>query len=182
MLVDPCVDQNTGKRRIFWTTVDACGSYFQCGEECSIPGLKYIDDDSKVEGGRTIENDQWQRSLILNILNTRARAQEPCPTPMAVFGHWSESYRDDNLYIGTRLYETAEKPYYKITDAIKAIGAAIKADVGKLMVLGVVDKADVEVTYRGHNRVDVVITTVVRNVRHVLNLSGTYVSDSWVWH
>jgi hypothetical protein len=180
MINDPCVDQNTGRRRIFWTTVDSCGSYVQCGEECSLPGLRYINQPE----GRTIESDrdQWLRSLILNILNTRARTAAPCPTPMAVFGHWSESYRDDKLYVGSRLYETAEKPYNKITDAVKAIGAAIRADMGKLLILKLAENVEVEVTYKGGNRVDVVIATVVRNVRHVLNLSGTYASDSWVWH
>ena len=101
---------------------------------------------------------------------------------MAVYGHWSESYRDDGLYIGSRVYDTADRPYYKITDAVKAIGAAIKADLSKLEILGLVDGVGVEVTYKGGNRVDVIITTVVRNVRHVLNLSGTYASDTWVWH
>lgn len=178
MITDPCVQQNAGRRRIFWTTVDACGDFVMCGQQCSIPGLKYIDK----EEGRTIENDQWLRSLILNILNTRARTDERCPSPAAVFGHWSESYRDDRLYIGSRLYNAAAKPYFKITDAVKAIGAAIQSDMGKLLVLKIADDVDVKVEYAGGNRVNVVITTLVRNVRNVLNLSGTYASDSWVWH
>lgn len=175
---DPCIDQNIGRRRIFWTTQDACGTYFQCGQECSFPGMKYVDE----EQGRTISNDGWLRGLILNILNTRARTTEPCPTPVAVFGHWSESYRGDGLYIGSRMYDAASKPYYKVTDAVKAIGAAIKGDMGKLIMQKLADKVEVEVFYRGRNRVDVEITAVVRNVRHVLNLSGTYATDTWVWH
>lgn len=156
----------------------SCGSYNQCGVECNLPGLQYVEQ----EGGRTIANTDWMRSLILNILNTRARTDENCPNPVAVFGHWSESYRNDGLYVGSRMYNAASKPYYKITDAVKAIGAAIKSDLGKLTVLGLADNVGVEVFYRGGNRVDVVITTMIRNVRHVLNLSGTYASDTWVWH
>lgn len=178
MLEDSCVTQNIGNRRIFWTTRESCGSYDVCGVPCNLPGLEYVD----TEEGRTISNDQWLRSLVLNILNTRARTTVKCPTPMAVYGHWSESYRGDGMYIGTRIYDVAEKPYYKITDAVKAIGAAVKADLAKLTIMGVADGVGVEATYMGSNRVNIVITTVVRNVRHVLNLSGTYASDSWVWH
>lgn len=178
MIVDPCVDQNTGRRRIFWTTQESCGTFYNCGSECSLPGLKYVDSPE----GRTISNDAWLRGLILNILNTRARTNVPCPNPVAVFGHWSDSYRGDGLKVGSTVYDAAEKSYYKITDAVKAIGAAIKADMAKLVILNVADTVEVETVYMGGNRVAVEIIAVVRNVRHSLNLSGTYASDTWVWH
>ncbi|MGY2987720.1 phage GP46 family protein [Bradyrhizobium sp. USDA 4508] len=178
---DPCLDQNVGRRRIFWTTrPDVCGGYIQCGVECSIPGLEYQDVEEP-PGGRTIRNDDKLRSLILNILNTRARTDLRCPSPAAVYGHWSESYRDDGLYIGSRLWNVAAKPYVRITDAVKAIKAAVTADMAKLMVTGVADSVEVDATYRGRNRVDIVITAVARGASHVLNLSGTYSSDTWVW-
>jgi phage gp46-like protein len=178
---DPCLGQNVGRRRIFWTTrPEVCGSYILCGVECAIPGLEYEDTDDPA--GRTIKNDEWLQSLILNILNTRARTDLRCPSPAAVYGHWSESYRDDGLYIGSRLWNAASKSYIRVADSVKAIAAAIKADMAKLIAMGVADSVDVDAVYRGRNRVDVTITAVVRNARHVLNLSGTSASDTWVWH
>ena len=69
--------------------------------ECAIPGLDYEDmadpypdqglPGQVSRGFRTIRNDDWLRGLILNILNTRARNDRRCPTPAAVYGHWSES-------------------------------------------------------------------------------------------
>lgn len=310
-LIDPCITQNLGRRRVFWTTQpQACGDFVLCGVLCSIPGLEYEDkpplpappgppelvinggfDDasgwtlnggasiaggilscdgsgfgravrpaaegltpgdyhyavdvltnaggtqveitiggsstgfsgtghfegtitiasvanqSVVVGGeevvcsfdnfsvkravavlppeppqRTIKNNDWLRGMILNILNTRARTDLKCPTPAAVFGHWSESYRDDNMYIGTTLWNAAEKKYIRMADAVKAIGAAIKADVSKLVALGVADTVDVEATYRNSTRVDVVVTVTHTTQRHVIDLSGAYTSDTWVWH
>ncbi|MGY3615656.1 phage GP46 family protein [Bradyrhizobium sp. USDA 10063] len=176
---DPCLAQNTGRRRIFWTTrVEVCGNYTLCGEPCTIPGLEYEDSES----GRTIKTDEWLNGLILNILNTRARTDAKCPSPAAVFGHWSESYRDDGLYIGSRLWNAASKAYVRVADAVKAIQAAVQADMGKLIAMGVADSVDVSATYRGRNLVEVLVTATVMNNRHVLSLSGHFVSGTWVWH
>jgi phage gp46-like protein len=192
LITDPCLEQNKGRRRVFWTTQqEACGEYFLCGNECSIPGLQYVDnDDPYVEPGtlpsssgyRTIMNTDWILSLILNILNTRARNDSRCPSPTAVYGHWSESYRTDNLWIGSRLWNAAEKSYIRVADSVQAIQAAIEADMGKLVVLGVADSVSVEATYQGRNSVVVIVSATKTNVRHVLNLSGTFVSDTWIWH
>lgn len=176
--IDPCLEQAIGNRRIFWTTMDSCGRYSLCGEECVIPGLQYID---KTEG-RTISNDDWLRSLVLNILNTRARTDLRCPAPAGTYGHWSESYRDDGLYIGSRLWNAAEKNYSRVLDGVKAIGAAIRSDVGKLVILKLADDVEVDVVYKGRSRVDVTITILSRTVRRTVNLAGTYTSDSWVWN
>lgn len=178
-----CLDSTDGHRRVFWTTLDSCGRYNLCGAECSIPGLLYEDKPTAdLPKGRTIANTDWIRSLVLNILNTRARTDLKCPTPAGTYGHWSESYRDDGLYIGTRVYNVAEKPYARILDGVKAIGAAIRSDVSKLVILGIADDVDVDVLYRGRSRVDVVITVIARSVRRTVNLAGTYSSDKWVWN
>lgn len=183
MFDDPCLGQNAGRRRIFWTTQQAaCGEYFLCGHECSIPGLEYVEKDGEPDGLRTIKNDNWLLSLILNILNTRARTDLRCPSPAAVYGHWSESYRDDGLWIGTRLWNAADKTYIRVTDSVKAVQAAIQADMGKLVMLDLADNVTVEAFYRGRNTVEVIVTATKMNARHVLNLSGTFVSDTWVWH
>lgn len=180
-VLDPCLEQNVGRRRRFWTTQpDVCGEYDLCGVPCAIPGLEY-QEVAEVADGRTIKTDDWLRSLILNILNTRARTDLRCPAPTAVFGHWSESYRNDGLYIGSRLWNAAAKPYVRIADAVKANRAAIVADLAKLVALNVADSVDVEVTYRGRNRADVTITAIRLKTSTVLRLSGEYSTDTWIW-
>lgn len=164
-------------RRVFWTTMESCGRYTVCGADCSIPGLQYVD----TAEGRTIRNDDWIASLVLNILNTRARNDIKCPTPAGTYGHWSESYRGDGLYIGSRMYNAADKKYMRVLDGVKAIGAAIRSDVSKLVILGIATEVDVDVVYRGRSRVDVTIVVIVRSVRYTLNLSGIYATDRWVW-
>lgn len=182
-LIDPCLTEHLGRRRIFWTTQPhACGDFVQCGVLCSIPGLEYENNSEKVEGGRTIKNNDWLRSIILNILNTRARTDVKCPAPTAVYGHWSESYRGDSMYIGTTLWNAAEKKYVRMADAVKAIKAAVTADVNKLVALGVADSVEVDATYRNSTRVDVTVKVSYTNQRHVIDLSGAYTSDTWVWH
>jgi hypothetical protein len=173
-----CLPSTEGRRRVFWTTMDSCGRYSLCGAECSIPGLQYVESSE----GRTISNDDWLRSLILNILNTRARSDLKCPTPAGTYGHWSESYRGDGLYIGTRVYNAAEKAYARVLDGVKAIGAAIRSDVGKLIILKLADDVEVDVVYRGRSLVEVTVTVVLRSVRKTVNLSGTYTTDTWVWN
>lgn len=130
---------------------------------------------------RSIRNDQWLRGLILNILNTRARTDSKCPAPSAVYGHWSESYRTDDLYIGSRLWNAASKSYIRIADAVSAIEAAVRADMGKLVVLGLVDSVQVEANYGGSNSVRVSVTAITVQAQHVLNLSGNLVSGEWAW-
>lgn len=176
--VDPCLDQNIGRRRLFWSTIErSCGEYNVCGFDCAIPGLQYVDSPE----GRTIRNDERLKSLALNILNTRARTDAKCPSPVAVYGHWSESYRSDNLWIGSRLWNAVDKSYFKTDDAVKAIGAAVKGDMMKLTALGVADDVQVETTYIGRSTVEIVISITVNRVKQVLNLSGTYATDTWIW-
>jgi phage gp46-like protein len=181
VLTDPCFDQKVGQRRIFWTTrAQACGSYNTCGVECAIPGLEY--EKSSEPDGRTIKTDDWLQGLILNILNTRARTDARCPTPAATYGHWSESYRDDGLYIGSTLWNAAEKSYVRTADAVKMIGAAVRADMGKLIALGIAQSVEVEATYRGSNSVAVAVTVTTTTGRSRINLAGSFVSETWVWH
>jgi len=160
-----------------------------CGE-CVVPGLEYQDSDQPYpdqdlppasSGYRTIRNDEWVNGLILNILNTRARTDIKCPTPAGTYGHWSESYRDDGLYIGTTLWNAAEKSYIRIADSVKAIEAAVRADMGKLIALGVAESVEVEATYRGSGLVNVLVKVTTRTGRSTVNLSGSFVSETWVW-
>lgn len=178
-LFDPCVQPTARSRRLFWATQShACGQDQSCGETCSLAGLEY----EEVEGGRTIKTTDWVRSLILNILNTRARSDVPCPTPNAVFGHWSESYRTDGLHIGTRVWNAASKSYPRIADSVIAIRAAIQADLSKLVAMGVVTSIDVAAEYIGKNQIAVEIVTTASTGRSQINLSGAFVTGNWAWH
>jgi phage gp46-like protein len=187
MIENPCITQNIGRRRVFWATQQAaCGKYIVCQTECDIPGLVYeTSEEPYIEPGgpfRTIKTDGWLQGLILNILNTRARNDVRCPNPAAVFGHWSESYRDDNLYIGSTLWNAAEKKYIRVADSVKAIEAAVRADMHKLIALGIAESVDVEANYRGANAVTVIVTAYTSSGRSRINLSGAFVTESWVWH
>jgi phage gp46-like protein len=182
-----CLRDQPPRRRIFWTTQpEACGDYMLCGYECDIPGLIYTDGDDLPAGlepgSRSIANHEWLRGLVLNILNTRARSDLKCPTPAGTYGHWSESYREDNLYIGARFWNAAEKSYVKINDSVKAIGEMIKADLHKLVQMGVAAAVEVKATYVGSGTVEVV-TTVTSPVSGsiVLNLAGAFVASGWEW-
>lgn len=180
MIDDPCTSEQIGRRKLFWATrQQACGDYVVCGVVCAIPGLEYV--DGVAEGERTISTEGWLQGLVLNILNTRARTDMPCPAPQAVFGHWSESYRKDNLYIGSTLWNAAAKPYVRTADVVKAVGAAVKADMAKLVALGIAQSTEVTATYRGQGTVEVVVVVITVTGRSTLNLSGTFVSETWVW-
>ena len=145
MQVDPCLDQNVGRRRIFWTTGRRRAASYNAVRRRSArfrAGVRgyadpYPDRICRQQRFRTIKNDEWLHGLILNILNTRARTDVRCPTPAAVYGHWSESYRDDDLYIGSTMWNAAEKSYIRTADCVKAIDAAVRADMGKLIAHGI---------------------------------------------
>jgi phage gp46-like protein len=182
-----CLDKDVGRRRIFWTTrPEACGDHDMCGYQCAIPGLEYVyiqDEVTRAEIGRTISNDEWVRGLILNVLNTRARNDRPCPSPASVYGHWSESFFREGewLYIGSTLWNAAEKLYARCQDAVKAIEAAIRADMGKLIAQGIIQSVVVHAVYHRQSHVDVVIDTVTSTGRTRIDLSGAFVSESWIW-
>jgi hypothetical protein len=179
-----CLAPQSGRRRIFWTTQPSCGTYPLCGVDCVIPGLVYEDSEEPTtlpNVPRTIANNDWLRSLVLNILNTRARTDLNCTTPAAVYGHWSESYAQNGLYIGSTLWNAAAKSYSRISDSVKAINAAIKADMSKLTIQKLADSVDVETVYSRGSTVAVTITVNLSNTRHVINLSGSIASDTWMW-
>lgn len=147
-----------------------------------LPGLEYIEStDPKQPDGRTIRNDNWLNSLVLNILNTRARTDNKCPSPLGIYGHWSESYRTDNLYIGARFWNAVEKAYRNNAAATRAITSAVQADLSKLVSLKLVNTVHVEPVERGYGAVALIVTLTTVNTTHVLNLSGSFAAGEWVW-
>jgi phage gp46-like protein len=131
---------------------------------------------------RTILNTDWLNSLVLNILNTRARTDLKCPTPAGIYGHWSESYREDGLYVGSRFWNAAERPYARIADATRAIGAVIEADLHKLIQMRVASKVKVDTIYAGNNQIQVDVTvTSASGADTVIKLMGAIVVGGWEW-
>src|SRR5262245_26348080 len=124
MPIDRCAPLPVQRRHYFWATQPApCGEYVECGEHCGIPGLVYVEHPN----GRSISTDSLIRSLILNIINTKARDPlAKCIPPIAVGGHWSESYREDNLKSGTRIWSTAQYPVSRIQDATNLLKAQLQ--------------------------------------------------------
>jgi len=174
-----CLEANLGRQRSFWSTQpDACGESVLCESSCVIPGLTYVDS----EDGRTISNDDWLRGLLLNILSTRARSDQKCPSPSAVYGHWSESYRQDGLHIGSRIYDTAERSYRRTNDSVNAICTMVKADAAKLVAMGLATAVDAVCTYRGGSVVDVIITlSASSGGRKTINFAGALSPGGWEW-
>lgn len=131
---------------------------------------------------RTILNTDWMNSLILNILNTRARSDLKCPAPGAVYGHWSESYREDTLYIGAKFWNAAEKKYARVEDGARAIGAVIEADLNKLIQMKVAVAVSVKAQYIDMNQVGVeILVTSAANINTKINLTGAIVVGGWEW-
>jgi predicted metal-dependent phosphotriesterase family hydrolase len=79
------------------------------------------------------------------------------------------------------LWNAAEKSYVRCSDGVKAIGAAVRADMGKLISMGIATAVDVDAKYIGSNSAGITVTVTTATGRSVLNLSGTFVSETWVW-
>lgn len=177
-----CSVNPLSRLRSFWTTQpNACGEYQACGDQCGIPGLQYIDS----EEGRTIANNNWLYSLVLNILNTRAR--EPvvkCGAYVSgVGGHWSESYREDGLYTGTTIWSYQRQTASSISEITKMLSVQLQADMAKLVKMGVASSVDVSVTYKGSNKVEAVITvsSLLVGDSTTIALTSERVANEWVW-
>jgi len=54
--------------------------------------------------------------------------------------------------------------------------------MNKLVAMGVADRVEVKTTYRGSNSVSVDITVYTKVGQSQVNLSGSFVSESWIWH
>jgi hypothetical protein len=164
----------------------SCGEYTSCGDPCGIPGLRYIDQDLHPTGKnpRTIAVNDWLYSLVLNILNTRAR--EPgvkCGVSTTnVGGHWSESYREDGLYNGTMIWTRRHKTYSSIQEAIRLLKVQLQSDMGKLIKMKVASSVEVTVTYKGKNKVEatIVIISPIAD-ENILTLTSERISSDWVW-
>lgn len=165
MAVD-CNARLVERKRPFWATQPcACPSTVDaCGQECCTPGLTFVDSPQ----GRTLATDNWILGLVLNILNTEKRIPNNLcgVNPMAIKGHWSESFIDGGfgLYggaaegyrVGTGLYQL-DTTKMRVNEAIAHIEAVLQTDMQKLVGLGVATSVSVTAEYLGRQRIAVEI-------------------------
>lgn len=154
------------RSKCFWATQPCgCGNTTDsCGNDCCVPGLRI----ERQGTAKTILNDNWVQSLILNILNTDKRVS---PTicgyrPNAVKGHWSESFigRGNGLNgkatsgyrVGTGIRQINTKGL-RVTEIRARFEAELTASMQKLVLLGVAASVRVEVEYRGGNAFSAII-------------------------
>jgi len=178
------VDCNTpvqGRRRIFWTTQpDACGETRDCHANCGSTGLRsYVPEGQE---GRTFATNDYVRGLAINILLTDARKDpRACGyNPGAIAGHWSDSFRDDGLRVGTSLRDIPAQK--SIADSIKLIQATMNFALQKLVSYGVARSVSVAVKYAGGN-VFLAETEILGSdgTSSKVNINGSRISNSWVW-
>ena len=137
---------------------------------------------SPCEHPRTIANNDYVRSLALNMLMTDARKTDrTCGyRPGAMNGHWSESYITNGGPIGTELrYAPTER---SIADSVNTIKAYITATMQKLITYGVALSVEVTAVYKGGNKMAVNIVFTGRSgEKSNVGISGTRMANSWAW-
>lgn len=166
-------------RRKFWSTQpEACGSEQICGDDCSVAGLNFVE----TAEGRTIATNDYVRGLALNILMTNGfREDRECGyRPSTRGGHWSDSFRKDGGKSGSSFRYIPIS--YSINETISLIRAHLIKDMSKLIDYGVATKVDVDVTYKGRQRISAVIDIHGHGDEKTnVGMSGTRLKNSWVW-
>lgn len=198
---DTCAPEGR-ERRIFWATQpDACAPQELCPDAyntslCGTPGLQLIEVCDEVQMaqlgchapcqappiGRTIVTANWVEGLLLNILGTDMRRDDDeCGhLPGRRGGHWTDSFRSDNLLSGTRLRHIS--PNCSVVDMISQVQAAIDEAGAKLMQWGVARSVTVAVTYRGRNTLQADISIIGESGERLrVGLSGSRLANGYVW-
>ena len=193
------------RRRTFWTTqLTACGTHDgECNASCGSPGLSFVPvtctddicecctppdvnpqclDAAQKRLPRTFVTTEWIKSLALNILMTDARLEDkPCGyVPGTQGGHWSESFRTDNLKIGSLVRNL---PFAaSMRESIALVKARLIVDMTKLVTMGLATSIKVEVTYTGGRQAhaDIIIYGQSGDENRV-GLSGTRLNNTWAW-
>ncbi|QBQ72051.2 virion-associated protein [Agrobacterium phage Milano] len=175
-----CTVDVADRRKRFWTTqIAACGtSSDDCGD-CARPGLQLM---CNGQGQVTVSTDNYAVGLALNILLTDAsKADTGCGwTPGNRGGFWGDSFRSDNLRSGSKIRQVPTRT--SMRETVSLIRAYALDDLKKLVTYGVAKSVDVDLTYRGSNKIDmtVIIQGVDGNESRV-GLTGERISNAWVW-
>ncbi|UPT53297.1 putative structural protein [Synechococcus phage Ssp-JY38] len=208
-MTDICAASGQTRRRIFWTTQPApCGTDVECGTECGRPGLRYMfpsDPDNRcgppgcadhtirpecigdtrtdyLINGLTIDTSDWLRGIIINMLMTDGKVpNSACGyLPGAQGGHWSESFREDSLPVGTLMRSVT--PTGSIREQVQLVAAYAQATVQRLLDLGVVSRIAAAGKYLGGNRMLLEIEyTAPTGITGRVGISTTRLENSWVF-
>ena len=193
--MNTCNTPALGNRRTFWTWQDCKVFTDACGNDCTDWGLKLLcvpntnglcdPYNHKVGEQRTIQTNDWLRSLIISILGTDARrpATECGYRPGARGGHWSDSYRNGRYAgtVGTSVRYLS--PQGRIADAVLELKAVAEYDLQKLVTYGVATAVAVEATYIGNNMVNLVVNVSGQgsDTKTRIGLNVTRIANAWVW-
>jgi phage gp46-like protein len=153
-MVDVCAAVARSTRCVFWVT-QVCESINDpCGGECADLGLQLlcpIDGNCELpDRPRTINNDNWLRGLIYNILYTDGRNPDPSCVRFSgnSGGHWSDAFQKKSS--GSTYVH--QKSYGSVSEARADAAFRLKNDLGKLIDYGVAKTVDVTVEYTGQNK------------------------------
>lgn len=192
------------RRRTFWTTQPgACGSEPGCVGDCGTPGLQFTTSNcgqlrcnccpdpavnpecppgERPIPSRSIVTSDWVRSLVINILMTNAKLPDTrCGyRPGAQGGHWSESFRTDGQKSGSAIRNLPKS--MGIRDSVALVRATLKADLAKLVKMGVAQSVEVTAEYLGNNLMSADIEVVGPNgTGSKVGLTGNRNGNAWAW-
>lgn len=195
----PCSVAPIGRRRLFWATKpDACGVDHVCSTECGRPGLSLLPvrdecqhemlgchddcDSTRPPIGFSYDVSNYAVSLALNIILTDQRNPDTeCGhMPGNRGGHWSDSYRKDGAFSGSRLRYAAIN--CGVFESVAAVEAFLTDDLQKLITYGVAKEVTVKATYAGNNSVSALVSITDRDYNaHAVGVTGTRSKEGWRW-
>jgi len=166
------------RRRTFWTTKPV-GSVESCGNFCADPALSLIEEPTY----STIDNTDWIRGYILNVLFTTGRVESStCGTrASAVGGHWSSSFIEDGPSdVGTQLDHLPND--LSVNATLNLVVAYVQTAMNRMVQRGLATRVDVNGAYAGLNKfnVDVVVYGYGANETRVA-LAGDRLENGWAW-
>lgn len=181
MPVEPCNISTSERRRTFWTT-RPCGVDTLCRNNCgSDYGVRLTAPDN---GYRSIETDDFVKSLALNILLTTGRRPDaPCGyRPGARGGHWSDSFRPREYQANAGSLIATLNAHKSIADALAELKALVKFDMQKLVAYKVATAVEVAAEYAGNNAAKLTIK-IMGFAGETVNVGATLtrVKNSWAW-
>jgi phage gp46-like protein len=155
-----------------------------CDNVCDKYGLRYEAGPVDAEGiaGKTFSTKDYAVSLALNMLMTDGILPDTsCGyRPGGRGGHWSDSFREDNLTTGSLLRTL--KPGKSIAGDVALIGTYANHDMQKLVSLGVAASVTATAKYAGNGKIELAIEIFGQMGQKTrVGLTGTPIKNAWVW-
>jgi hypothetical protein len=143
MPFDLCIEQQVGRRRVFWTTQPlVCGEYFLCGSQCVVPGLEYIDtyvrQDSHILTANVHEGAAAADAYSVTAdesaaLTESATAVDDCSASVDMSDSMMESATADSMQDATLI--SGADTHMRILSASRAGMASAVVNSGKTQVV-----------------------------------------------